>query len=110
MLNLHYIKKNYYCTEKITNIKSYQYTIIRSDLNKLHVAGVMYNVFCQKLQISIRTIHEFSIAITREFVLLASRCMKPYVDFLITASKFWILLLAYIALALHRQGKFSTRR
>ena len=39
---------------------------------------MMYNVFCQKFQISMRTIHEFSIAITREFVLLASRCVKSF--------------------------------
>ena len=89
---------------------SYQYNYIRSDLTELDVAVIVYNVFCQKFQISIRTLHDFTIAITRKFVLLASRCMKPYVDFLITASKFWILKLAYIALALHRQGKFSTLR
>ena len=89
--------------------QSYQYNYIRSDLTKLHVAEMMYNVLCQRFQISISTIHDFSIAITREFVLLASRCMKPYVDFLITASKFWILKLTYIALALHRQRNFSTR-
>ena len=79
-------------------------------MTKLHVAGMMYKVFCQKSHISIRTIHDFSLVITREFMLLAIRCMKPYVDFLITASKFWILKLAYIALALHHQFKLSTRR
>ena len=50
---------------------------------------MMYNVFCQKFQISMRTIHEFSIAITREFVLLTSRCNHLIMDFLITASKCW---------------------
>ena len=33
---------------------------------------------------SIRTIHDFSIDIISEFVLLCNRCKKPYVDFLIT--------------------------
>ena len=37
------------------------------------------------------TIHDFSIVIRGEFVHLASSCVKPYVDFLITASKFCII-------------------
>ena len=79
------------------------------DLTKFRVAGMMYNGFAKSSKYQ----HAQSmtlIGITREFVLLASSCMKPYVDFLITSSKFWILKLAYIALALHRQGKFRTRR
>ena len=55
---------------------------------KIHVAAIMYSVFCQKSHISIRTIHELSIAIIRELVLLAKRCVNPKVDFLMTASKF----------------------
>ena len=50
-------------------------------LSKIHVAGAMYKVFCQKFQISIRTIQDFSIVIISEFVLLASRCINPYVFF-----------------------------
>ena len=62
----------------------------------------MYKVFCQKFQISIRTLHDFSIVTISEFVLLANRCTNPNVDFLIVASKLLIPKLAYIALALHR--------
>ena len=47
-------------------------------LTKIHVAGVMYSVFLQKFNISIRTIHEFSIAIIRELVLLANRCTSMH--------------------------------
>ena len=68
-------------------------------LSNIHVAGAMYKVFCEIFQISIRTIHDFSTVIISEFVLLANRCINPYVDFLIVVSK-----LAYIALALHRHG------
>ena len=68
--------------------QAYYHNTIRNDLTRLHGSGTMYNVFCQKFYISILTIHDFSIAIIREFVLLCNRCMKPYVDFLITASKF----------------------
>ena len=73
-------------------------------LSKIHVARSMYKVFCQKFQISIRTIQDFSIIIIGEFVLLANRCINPYVDFLIVVSKLLIPKLAYIALALHRHG------
>ena len=52
-------------------------------LSKIHVVGAMYKVFCQKFQISIRTTQDFSIVIISEFVLLANRCVNPYVDFLI---------------------------
>ena len=44
----------------------------------------MYKVFCQKFQISIRTLHDFSIVTISEFVLLANRCMNPNVDFVAT--------------------------
>ena len=50
------------------------------------------------------TIHYFSIVRVSEFVLLANRCVNPYVDFLIVASKLLIPKLAYIALALHRHS------
>ena len=70
----------------------------------------MYKVFSQKFQISIRTLHDFSIVTISEFVLLANRCMNPNVDFLIVASKLLIPKLAYIALALHRHGWPRTRR
>ena len=73
-------------------------------LSKIHVAGAMYKVFCQKFQISIRTIQDFSIVIISELVLLANRCINPNVDFLIVVSKLLIPKLAYIALALHRHG------
>ena len=73
-------------------------------LSKIHVGGAMYKVLCQKFQISIRTTQDFSIVILSEFVLLANRCMNPYVDFLIVVSKLLIPKLAYIALALHRHG------
>ena len=73
-------------------------------LSKIHVVGVMYKVFCQKFQISIRTTQDFSIVIISEFVLFANRCINPYVDFLIVVSKLLIPKLAYIALALHRHG------
>ena len=55
-------------------------------------AGAVYTVFCLKFQISIHTIHDFSIVTISKFVLLANRCVNPNVDFLIVASK---LLLAY---------------
>ena len=51
-----------------------------------------------------RTILDFSIVTTSELVFLANRCVNPYVDFLIVASKLLIPKLAYIALALHRHG------
>ena len=54
----------------------------------------MYKVFCQKFQISIRTTQDFSIVIISEFVLLANRCINPYVDFLIVVSKLLIPKLA----------------
>ena len=73
-------------------------------LSKIHVVGAMYKVFCQKFQISIRTIQDFSIVIISKFVLLANRCINPYVNFLIVVSKLLIPKLAYIALALHRHG------
>ena len=73
-------------------------------LSKIHVGGAMYKAFCQKFQISIRTTQDFSIVIVSEFVLLANRCINPYVDFLIIVSKLLIPKLAYIALALHRHG------
>ena len=41
-------------------------------LSKIHVGGAMYKVFCQKFQISIRTIQDFSIVLISEFVLLAN--------------------------------------
>ena len=50
----------------------------------------MYKVFRQKFQISIRTLHDFSIVTISEFVLLANRCMNPNFDFLIVASKLLI--------------------
>ena len=56
-------------------------------LSKFHVVGAMHKVFCQKFQISIRTTQDFSIVIISEFVLLANRCINPYVDFLIVVSK-----------------------
>ena len=62
------------------------------------------HIFLPKFQISIRTLHDFSIVTISEFVLLANRCMNPNVDFLIVASKLLIPKLAYIALALHRHG------
>ena len=65
-------------------------------LSKIHVAGAMYKVFCQKFQISIRTIQEFSIVIISEFVLLANRCINPHVDFLIVVLKLLIPKLAYM--------------
>ena len=71
---------------------------------QIHVAVAMYKVFCQKFQISISTLHGFSIVTISKFVLLANRCMNPNVDFLIVASKLLIPKLAYIALALHRHG------
>ena len=61
---------------------------------QIHVAVAMYKVFCQKIQISIRTLHDFSIVTISEFVLLANRCMNPNVDFLIVASKLLIPKLA----------------
>ena len=73
-------------------------------LSKIHVVGAMYKVFCQNFQISIRTTQDFLIVIISEFVLLANRCINPYVDFLIVASKLLIPKLVYIALALHRHG------
>ena len=73
-------------------------------LSRIHVAGAMYTVFCQKCQVSIRTIQGFSIVIISEFLLLANRCINPYVDFLTVVSKLLIPKLAYIALALHRHG------
>ena len=47
-------------------------------LSKIHVAGAMNKVFCQKFQISICTCQDFSIVIVSEFVLLADRCINPY--------------------------------
>ena len=73
-------------------------------LSKIHVAGAMYKVFCQKFQISINTIQDISIVIISEFVLLANRCINPHVDFPIVVSTLLIPKLAYIALALHRNG------
>ena len=73
-------------------------------LSKIHVGGAVYTIFCQKFQISIRTTQDFSIVIISEFVLLANRCINPYVDFLIVVSKLLIPKLAYIALTLHRHG------
>ena len=73
-------------------------------LSKVHVVGANNKVFCQKFQISIRTIHDFSIVMISKFVLFANRCINPYVDFLIVVSKLSTLKLAYIALALHRHG------
>ena len=70
----------------------------------------MYKFFCQKFQISIRTLHDFSIVIISEFVLLANRCMNPNVDFLIVDSNLLIQKLAYMALALQRHGCPRTRR
>ena len=64
-------------------------------LSKIYVGGAMYEVFCQKFQISIRTIQDFSIVIISEFVLLVNRCINPYVDFLIVVSKLLIPKLAY---------------
>ena len=61
----------------------------------------MYKAFDLKFQISIRTTQDFSIVIISEFVLLANRCINPYVDFLIVVSKLLIPKLAYIVLALH---------
>ena len=52
-------------------------------LSEIHVTGAMYKVFCPKFQISISTVQDFSIIIISEFVLLANRCINPYVDFLI---------------------------
>ena len=72
--------------------------------SKIHVTEAMYNVFCQKFQISIRTIQDFLIVIISKFVLLANRCINPCVDFLIVGSKLLTPKLAYIALALHRDG------
>ena len=68
------------------------------------LVGAMYKDFWQKFQISIRTTQDFSIVIISEFVLLANRCINPYVDFLIVVPKLLIPKLAYIALALHRYG------
>ena len=48
----------------------------------------MYSVFSQKSHISMCTVHELSIAIIRQLVLLANRCVNPKVDFLMNASKF----------------------
>ena len=73
-------------------------------LSKIHVVEAMYKVFCQKFQKSICTTQDFSSVIISEFVLLANRCINPYVDFLIVVSKLLILKLAYIALTLHRHG------
>ena len=73
-------------------------------LSKIHVAGAMYKGFCQIFPISIRTIQDFSIVIISEVVLLANRCINPYIDFLIVVSKLLIPKLAHIALALHRHG------
>ena len=64
-------------------------------VSKIHVVGAMYKICCQKFQISIRTTQDFSIVIISEFVLLANRCINPYVDFLIVVSKLLIPKLAY---------------
>ena len=77
-INLHYIKE-------IIISQSYYRNIIKNELTRLHVAIIMYNVFCQTLYMSIRTIHDFSIGIVRKFVFLSNRCVKPYVHLLITA-------------------------
>ena len=50
----------------------------------MHVAGIMYSVFSQKVNISKCTIHELSIGIQkniREFALYANRCINLKVDF-----------------------------
>ena len=49
-------------------------------------------------------IYDVSFVTLSEFVLLANRCVNPYVDFLIIVSKLLIPKLAYIVLALHRHG------
>ena len=59
-------------------------------LSEIHVFGAMYKVFCQKFHISKRTIQDFSIVIISEFVLLANRCINPYVDFLMVVLKLLI--------------------
>ena len=63
----------------------------------------MCKVFCQNFQIAIHTIHDFSIVIISEFVLLANRCMNPNVDFLIhvVTSKLLIPKLAYKYVHIH---------
>ena len=68
-------------------MSKYYLNIFKIHLTKIHVAGMMYSVLCQKFHLSIRTIHEFSIAI-RELVLLANSCINPKVDFLITLQDF----------------------
>ena len=61
----------------------------------------VYKVFCQKFPIYIRTIHDFSIVTISEFVLLANRCLNPYVDFLIVAS------VINTKISVHRTGAAS---
>ena len=56
-------------------------------LSKIPVPRAMNKVFCQKFQISIRTIPDFSIVIISKLVLLANRYINPYVDSLIVVSK-----------------------
>ena len=67
-------------------------------LSKIYVAGAMYKVFCQNLKYQ----YAQSVVIISDFVILANRCINPYVDFLIVVSKLLIPKLAYIALALHQ--------
>ena len=79
-------------------------------LYKIHVAGAMNKAFCQKIQISMRTIQDFSIVMISEFMLLTNRCINSYVEFLLVASKVLLPKLAYTALALHCHGRLRTRR
>ena len=48
------------------------YDFIRRNLTKLYVAGMIYNILCQKFPISILTIDDFSIVITRDHVYLVA--------------------------------------
>ena len=69
---------------------------------KIPVVVAMNKVFCQKVQISIHSIQDFSIVMISEFELLANRC-NTYVDFIIVVLKL-LPKLAYIVLTLQCLG------
>ena len=73
-------------------------------ISKIHVAGAMHEFFCQKIQLSIRTIQDFSIVIISKFVLLAIRCISPYVDFLMP------MYVRYIKIFRHTGSPLHTHR
>ena len=53
--------------------------------SEIFVAGAMYEGFCTKFKISMRTYvqaHDFSLVRISEFVLLTCRCVNSYPDFL----------------------------